>query len=82
MNEKKDRVVDALNATRAAVEEGIVPGGGVALLRCTPSLDSITASNKDQQKGVDLVKRALRKPCQTIAENAGVDAKQVVDKVK
>ena len=82
MNEKKDRVVDALNATRAAVEEGIVPGGGVALLRCTPSLDSITATNADQQKGVNLVKRALRKPCQTIAENAGVDAKQVVEKVR
>ena len=52
VNEKKDRVTDALNATRAAVEEGIVPGGGVALLRCIKSLDSVTTANEDQQKGV------------------------------
>ena len=82
MNEKKDRVNDALNATRAAVEEGIVPGGGVALLRCTPTLDSITASNEDQQKGVDLVKHSLPVPCETIAVNAGVDSRQVVEKVR
>ena len=81
VNEKKDRVTDALNATRAAVEEGIVPGGGVALLRCVHSLDSVAESNEDQKKGVDLVRRALRKPCQTIAENAGVEAALVVEKV-
>jgi len=81
VNEKKDRVTDALNATRAAVEEGIVPGGGVALLRCVQSLDGVTTSNEDQQKGVELVRRAVRKPCQTIAENAGVEAALVVEKV-
>ena len=81
VNEKKDRVTDALNATRAAVEEGIVPGGGVALLRCNKSLDSVTTANEDQQKGVELVRRALRKPCQTIAENAGVESALVVEKV-
>lgn len=82
VNEKKDRVTDALNATRAAVEEGIVPGGGVALLRCIQSLDSVTTANEDQKKGVDLVRRALRKPCQTIAENAGVESTLVVEKVR
>ena len=81
MNEKKDRVTDALNATRAAVEEGLVPGGGVALLRCIPSLDDIKTEGEDHAKGVDLVRRALRKPCQTIAENAGVEAALVVEKV-
>ena len=81
VNEKKDRVTDALNATRAAVEEGIVPGGGVALLRCINNLDSVVASSEDQKKGVDLVRQALRRPCHTIASNAGVDAASVVDKV-
>lgn len=81
MNEKKDRVTDALNATRAAVEEGIVPGGGVALLRCNGTLDGIKAENEDQAKGVKLVRRALRKPCQTIAENAGEEGALVVDQV-
>ena len=81
VNEKKDRVNDALNATRAAVEEGIVPGGGVAPLRCIQSLENLSTSNEDQQKGVELVRRALRKPCQTIAENAGVEAPLVVEKV-
>ena len=82
MNEKKDRVTDALNATRAAVEEGIVPGGGVALLRCINSLDSVVTTNEDQEKGVDLVRRSLQKPCLTIAHNAGVDAAKVVVKVR
>ena len=81
VNEKKDRVTDALNATRAAVEEGIVPGGGVALLRCEQSLEGIATSNEDQQKGVELVRRALKKPCWTIVENAGVEASLVVPKV-
>lgn len=81
VNEKKDRVTDALNATRAAVEEGIVPGGGVALLRCINSLDSVVTTNEDQEKGVDLVRRSLQKPCLTIAHNAGVDAAKVVVKV-
>merc|ERR1712079_536279 len=81
VNEKKDRVTDALNATRAAVEEGIVPGGGVALIRCLPAVDAVTPENEDQQIGVDIVQKALRKPCQTIADNAGVDSSLVVQKV-
>ena len=82
MNEKKDRVTDALNATRAAVEEGIVPGGGVALLRCIKHLDGLEAKNEDQKIGIEIVRRAMRIPCQTIAENAGVESTLVVEKVK
>ena len=81
VNEKKDRVTDALNATRAAVEEGIVPGGGVALLRCIKQLDNVEAKNEDQKIGVEIVRRAMRMPCQTIAENAGVESTLVVEKV-
>lgn len=82
VNEKKDRVTDALNATRAAVEEGIVPGGGVALLRSIKQLNNVEAKNEDQKIGIEIVRRALRVPCQTIAENAGVEATLVVEKVK
>lgn len=82
VNEKKDRVTDALNATRAAVEEGIVPGGGTALLRCIPSLNSLKAHNKDQEIGIEIVRKALRVPCMTIAKNAGVDGAVVVSKVE
>lgn len=74
VGEKKDRVVDALNATRAAVEEGIVPGGGKALLYCSTLLDELAeneAQNMDQKIGVDIIKRALRAPISTIAKNAG-----------
>ena len=81
MNEKKDRVTDALNATRAAVEEGIVPGGGVALLRCIPMLDALAVKNEDQKKGVEIVRHALKQPCFTIASNAGLDASVIVNKV-
>ena len=81
MNEKKDRVNDALNATRAAVEEGIVPGGGVALLRCINALNNLEGSNADQKIGIDLVAKSLRKPLHIIAENAGVEAPLVVEKV-
>ncbi len=81
MNEKKDRVTDALNATRAAVEEGIVPGGGTALLRCIGNIDEIKSDNADHAAGVDIVRRALRKPCSTIASNAGVEPAVVVEKV-
>ncbi|CAM1307765.1 HSPD1 (predicted), partial [Pycnogonum litorale] len=81
VNEKKDRVNDALNATRAAVEEGIVPGGGTALLRCLDSLDNVSAKNEDQKKGIEIVKKALKMPCMQIATNAGVDAAVVVQKV-
>ncbi|XP_077542030.1 heat shock protein 60A-like [Haemaphysalis longicornis] len=81
VNEKKDRVNDALNATRAAVEEGIVPGGGTALLRCLPALEALGADNEDQRTGVGIVRKALKQPCMQIAQNAGVDAAVVVQKV-
>ncbi|XP_062130382.1 LOW QUALITY PROTEIN: 60 kDa heat shock protein homolog 1, mitochondrial-like [Drosophila sulfurigaster albostrigata] len=79
--EKKDRVNDALNATRAAIEEGIVPGGGTALLRCIPQLDELEPDNEDLEQGIDIVRNALRIPCMTIAKNAGVDGAMVVAKV-
>jgi len=81
MNEKKDRVNDALCATRAAIEEGIVPGGGTALLRCLTVLEDLPTSNEDQKKGVNIVQFALRQPTMKIAENAGADASVVVNKV-
>jgi len=81
VSEKKDRVHDALNATRAAVEEGIVPGGGTALLRSIAELDKLTVANDDQRVGVEIVKRALQTPCKQIASNAGVDASVVVSKI-
>ncbi|KAI0983447.1 hypothetical protein GJ496_008904 [Pomphorhynchus laevis] len=81
VNEKKDRINDALNATKAAVEEGIVPGGGVALLRCIEFLNEVQTSNKDQQTGVDIIKKTLRMPCFTIAENAGKNGSVIVEKI-
>jgi chaperonin GroEL len=81
MKEKKARVEDALNATRAAVEEGIVPGGGVVLIRALPGLDKTKASG-DEKIGVDIVRRALEEPIRQIAENAGVEGSIVVQKVK
>ncbi|MHB2149506.1 chaperonin GroEL [Calditrichota bacterium LG25] len=81
MKEKKARVEDALHATRAAVEEGIVPGGGVALLRAVKSLDKMKLEG-DQQIGVDIVRRALEEPIRQIAENAGHEGSVVVNKVK
>ena len=81
MKEKKARVEDALNATRAAVEEGIVPGGGVAYLRCLPKLDEVEATG-DEAFGVDIVRRALEEPLRMIAANAGQDASIVVEKVR
>ena len=81
MGEKKDRVNDALCATRAAIEEGIVPGGGTALIRTLPVLDDISASNDDIKKGVEIIKHALKQPCHQIAKNAGVDASVIVNKV-
>ncbi|HOA82909.1 MAG TPA: chaperonin GroEL [Thermodesulfovibrio thiophilus] len=82
MKEKKARVEDALNATRAAVEEGIVPGGGVALLRCQKVLEKIKLDNHDQQLGADIVKKALEEPIKQIIANAGVEATLIVEKVK
>jgi chaperonin GroEL len=83
MKEKKARVEDALHATRAAVEEGIVPGGGVALLRAQRSLDGLAETLPDEQKaGVSLIRRAVEEPLRWIAQNAGVEGSIVVDKVK
>jgi chaperonin GroEL len=81
MKEKKARVEDALNATRAAVEEGIVPGGGVVLLRALPALDKVRASG-DEKVGLEIVRRALEEPIRQIAENAGVEGSIVVQKVR
>ncbi len=82
MKEKKARVEDALNATRAAVEEGIVPGGGVALLRCQKALENLKLDIHDQQLGVEIVKKALEEPIKQIIANAGVEATLIVEKVK
>jgi len=82
VNEKKDRVTDALNATRAAVEEGIVPGGGVALIRCLDAVAAVTVDNEDQKKGVEILKYALTRPLYQIADNAGLDASVIVNQVK
>ena len=81
MKEKKARVEDALHATRAAVEEGVVPGGGVALLRALPALDGLKFDD-DRRYGVNIVRRAIEEPLRQIAENAGVDGSIVVEKVK
>ncbi|MEO1077438.1 MAG: TCP-1/cpn60 chaperonin family protein, partial [Bacteroidota bacterium] len=82
MKEKKARVEDALHATRAAVEEGIVPGGGVALVRAIASLDGVEAINEDQRIGVNIIRRALEEPLRQIAGNAGLEGSIVVQKVK
>jgi chaperonin GroEL len=81
VKEKKDRVDDALNATRAAVEEGIVAGGGVALLKARKALEGLKGDNADQDAGIAIVRRALQYPIRQIAENAGVDGSIVVGKV-
>jgi len=82
MKEKKALVEDALHATRAAVEEGIVPGGGVALLRVQSVLDSVTPESEDEVVGVNILSRALEHPVRQIAENAGVDGSIVVDRIR
>jgi len=82
MKEKKARVEDALHATRAAVEEGIVPGGGVALIRCLPAVSKVVGDNHDEQIGVDLIKRAIEEPLRALAANAGVEGSLVVQEVK
>jgi len=81
MKEKKDRVEDALNATRAAVEEGIVPGGGVALVRTIKDLDKFKDADEEEVAGVNIVKKSLEEPLRGIASNAGWDGSIVVDKV-
>jgi chaperonin GroEL len=82
MKEKKARVEDALHATRAAVEEGIVPGGGVAFIRALSALENVEVTNEDQQIGVNIVRRALEEPTRQIANNAGMEGSIVVQKVK
>ncbi len=82
MKEKKARVEDALHATRAAVEEGIVPGGGVAYLRAAVKLDSLKAPHEDQQTGVDIIRRALEEPIRQIVANAGLEPSVIVNEVK
>ncbi len=82
MKEKKARVEDALHATRAAVEEGIVPGGGVALLRAQRALKDVKVSERDEQIGVDIVRRALEEPLRMIVQNAGAEGSIVVEKVR
>ncbi|MBY5778340.1 chaperonin GroEL [Rhizobium leguminosarum bv. viciae] len=82
VKEKKDRVDDALHATRAAVEEGILPGGGVALLRAVKALDNLSVANQDQRVGIDIVRRALEAPARQIAENAGAEGSIVVGKLR
>ena len=81
VKEKKDRVDDALNATRAAVEEGIVPGGGIALLKASKALEGLTGDNADQTAGVAIIRRAIQAPIRQISENAGVEGSIVVGKV-
>ena len=81
VKERKDRVDDALNATRAAVQEGVVVGGGVALVRASRKLQDMTGANSDQTAGIAIVRRALQAPLRQIAENAGVDGSVVAGKV-
>ena len=81
VKEKKDRVDDALNATRAAVEEGIVPGGGIALLKATKALEGLQGDNADQTAGIAIIRRAIQAPIRQIVENAGVEGSIVVGKV-
>src|SRR5258705_5041054 len=82
MKEKKARVEDALHATRAAVEEGIVPGGGVALIRCLAAIEAVKVANDDERIGIDIVKRAVEEPTRALAENAGVEGSIVVQEIK
>ena len=82
MKEKKMRVEDALHATRAAVEEGIVAGGGVALIRCIPAIEAVKGSNEDEAIGISIVKRAVESPLRSLAANAGEEGSVIVDKVK
>ncbi len=82
MKEKKDRVDDALHATRAAVEEGIVPGGGTAFIRAISALDGFRSSNEDEKLGAQIVRRALEAPLRTIVENAGLEGSVIVNKIR
>ena len=81
VKERKDRVDDAMHATRAAVEEGVLPGGGVALLRALKALESVKVVNDDQKTGVEIVRKAIQWPARQIIENAGMDGSIIVGKV-
>ncbi len=81
VGEKKDRITDALNATKAAVEEGILPGGGTALLYASQALGNLKTENFDQSVGVKIVRNAIRVPCQSICDNAGLEGAVVVGKL-
>jgi len=81
VNEKKDRVVDALNATRAALAEGIVPGGGSALLYCSVALSELKGDNFDQDVGIKIIQQAIQQPLKTIASNAGIDGAIIAAKL-
>ena len=81
VKEKKDRVDDALNATRAAVQEGVLPGGGVALLRAAKLLEAVKFDNSDQRTGVEIVRKAIQTPARQIIENAGLDGSVIVGKI-
>ena len=81
MKEKKDRVDDALSATRAAVEEGIVPGGGVAIVRAAEKLNKLKGENDDEQTGINIITRAVEEPLRQIVENAGMEGSVIVAKV-
>ena len=82
LKEKKSRIEDALQATRAAVEEGIVAGGGVALINAISALDAVEVANADEQVGVDIIRKALEAPMRAIATNAGYEGSVVVEKAK
>ena len=82
MKEKKDRFDDALHATKAAIGEGIVPGGGVAYIRCINSLDDLEISNEDEKIGVDIIRKVLEEPLRKIVENSGKESSVVLQNVK
>jgi len=82
MKEKKARVEDALHATRAAVEEGIVPGGGVALIRASKKLDDLNDENHDVQVGINIIKKAIEEPIRQIVANAGLEGSVILNKIK
>ena len=81
MKEKKDRVDDALAATKAAVEEGVIPGGGVGYIRALDALEKLKGDNEDQQTGIEIIRKAIQAPLRQICENAGVEGSVVVNKV-
>jgi len=81
VKERKDRVDDAMHATRAAVEEGILPGGGTALLRAITALDGLAPANDDQKTGIEIVRRAIQAPARQIVQNAGADGSVVIGKI-